>query len=45
MIVIMIAVAVNMSNRIKALELRGPEIIYQNTEDCATERQMNCFQM
>ena len=37
MIVIMIAVAVNMSNRIKALELRGPEIIYQNTEDCSDE--------
>lgn len=32
MIVIMIAVAVNMSNRIKALELRAPEVIYQNSE-------------
>ena len=37
MIVIMIAVAVNLSDRIKALELRGPEIIYQNTEDCSDE--------
>ena len=32
MIVIMIAVAVNLSDRIKALELRAPEVIYQNSE-------------
>ena len=32
MIVIMVAVAVNLSDRIKALELRAPEVIYQNSE-------------
>ena len=32
MIVIMIAVAVNLSDRIRALELRAPEVIYQNSE-------------
>ena len=32
MIVIMIAVAVNLLDRIKALELRAPEVIYQNSE-------------
>ncbi len=33
MIAVMIAVAVNMSNRIKALEIREPEVIYQDLEN------------